>query len=58
VLQQRLAEAWSAFLGAVSDARHPWLQIVRGHGRAAVDDVYAALLGARSRPQNGHVLTL
>jgi hypothetical protein len=58
VLQQRLAEAWSAFIGAVSDTRLPWLQVVRAHGREAVDDAYAALLGGRSRPQDGHVLSL
>ncbi len=57
-LQQHLAQAWSAFMGAVSNARHPWLQVVRGHGREAVDDVYAALLDGRSRPQDGHLLTL
>ena len=57
-LQERLAQAWRAFMQPVTDAQHPWLQVVRGQGRAAVEEVYAALLDGRARPQEGHVLTL
>ncbi len=57
-LQDRLAQAWRAFMQPVTDAQHPWLQVVRGEGRAAVQEVYAALLDGRTRPQEGHVLTL
>jgi hypothetical protein len=57
-LQERLAQAWRAFMQPVTDARRPWLQVVRGQGRSAVEEVYAALLEGRTRPQQGHVLTL
>jgi Protein of unknown function (DUF2855) len=57
-LQQRLAQAWRAFMQPVTDAQHPWLNVVRGQGRAAVEQVYAALLAGGTRPQDGHVLTL
>ena len=42
----------------VTDPLRPWLQVVRGHGRTAVDQVYAELLNGRTRPQEGHVLAL
>lgn len=57
-LEQRLAEAWHAFMRPVTDAERPWLQVVRGQGRAAVDEVYAALLDGHARPQHGHVLSV
>jgi hypothetical protein len=57
-LQERLAQAWLAFMQPVTDAQHPWLQVVRGQGRAAVEEVYVALLDGRSRPQQGHLLSL
>ncbi len=57
-LEQRLAEAWRAFMQPVTDPAHPWLRVVRGEGPAAVDAVYAALLDGRSAPQDGHVLAL
>ncbi|MEO8058735.1 MAG: DUF2855 family protein [Burkholderiales bacterium] len=57
-LQQRLAAAWAAFMKPVTDARQPWLQVVRGQGEAAVEACYAALLGGRVKPQEGHILSL
>ncbi len=57
-LQQRLAEAWQAFMQPVTDPQRPWLQVVRGQGREAVEAVYRALLDGRSMPQEGHVLAL
>ena len=57
-LQQRLAEAWRAFMLPVTDPRHPWLQVVHGHGREAVEAVYRALIDGRSHPHEGHVLGL
>ena len=57
-LQERLAQAWRAFMQPVTDAQHPWLKVVRGQGRLAVEEVYAALLDGRTRPQEGHVLSL
>jgi len=57
-LEQRLAEAWQAFIQPVTDPTHPWLRVVRGEGPQAVEAVYAALLDGRSLPQEGHVLAL
>jgi len=57
-LQERLAQAWRAFMQPVTDPKQPWLQVVRGQGRAAVEAVYAALLDGHARPREGHVLTL
>ena len=57
-LNERLAQAWHAFMQPVTDAKHPWLQVVHGKGRAAVDAVYAALLDGCTQPQQGHVLSL
>jgi len=56
--QQRSAEAWSAFMRPVVGGAQPWLQVVRGHGEAAVEAVYAALLAGTVNPAEGHVLTL
>lgn len=56
-LQQRIAQAWTAFMGPVADAKQPWLRVVRGHGQAAVEAVYAALLDGTVSPQEGHLLS-
>jgi len=57
-LQQRLADAWRAFMQAVGNAEHPWLQVVRQHGRGAIETTYADLLGGASKPSEGHVLSV
>ena len=57
-LEQRLAEAWTAFMRPVTDPLRPWLRVVRGEGQAAVEAVYTALLDGRSLPQEGHTLAL
>jgi hypothetical protein len=57
-LAGRIAEAWHSFVVAVTAADPPWLRVVRGAGRAAVESVYLALLNGRSSPEEGHVLTL
>jgi hypothetical protein len=56
--QQRLAAAWRAFMVPVTDAAHPWLRVERGHGREAIEQVYAQLRDGRSDPQAGHLLAL
>ncbi|MDE2300846.1 MAG: DUF2855 family protein [Burkholderiales bacterium] len=58
VLQQRIAEAWTAFLQPVTDPQHPWLRVVRGRGAAAVEATYAALLAGTVDPSQGHVLAV
>ena len=57
-LQSRVGAAWDAFMQPVTDARPPWLQVVRGRGPAAVEACYNALLGGQVKPQEGHILSL
>lgn len=57
-LQQRLAAAWVAFMLPVTSAQPPWLKVVAGQGRQAVEAVYRDLLDGRAAPQDGHVLSL
>ena len=57
-LQQRMAEAWAAFMQPVTDAANPWLRVVRGEGEAAVAATYAALLAGTVNPAEGHVLSV
>jgi len=53
-LQQRLADAWSSF----RDFTLGWLDVKRGYGRQALEAVYADTLAGRTRPEQGHVLSL
>jgi hypothetical protein len=53
-LAGRIAAAFRSFCGA-SDA---WLHVVRGSGREALATAYAETLAGRTRPADGHVLSL
>ncbi len=53
-LQQRYGEAWQQFLGFTKDR----IRIVRGRGPSAVERVYVETLEGRSKPDEGHVLSL
>ena len=53
-LRERQAAAWEQFLPFVEG----WLRIERGAGPAAVERVYREVLGGRSRPDTGPVLSL
>ena len=53
-IQKRFAQAWQPFLGATDD----WTRIVHGSGHAAVEKVYRDMLEGRSKPDEGHVLSL
>jgi hypothetical protein len=57
-LQQRLADAWRAFMQPVDNPERPWLRVVRQRGRAAIESTYAELLGGASKPSDGHVLSV
>ena len=57
-LQERIAKAWSAFMTAVTDAQPPWLEVVHGHGPAALEATYAALLAGTVAPREGHYLSI
>ena len=56
--QQRLGDAWAAFMRPVTAPEAPWLRVVRGEGCAAIDSTYTALLSGRADPAEGHVLSL
>jgi hypothetical protein len=58
VVQQRLGQAWEAFLVPVTRAENPWLTVVRGRGTDAVDTCYTALLDGTVPADEGHVLSV
>ena len=53
-LQERYATAWRQFLAFAT----PKIRVVHGRGQAAVERVYLETLDGRSRPDEGHVLSL
>lgn len=53
-LQQRLASAWASFQGFCDG----WLEVKRGNGREALSRVFEDTLAGRTRPAEGHVLSL
>jgi hypothetical protein len=57
-LQQRLADAWSAFMEPVTNARPPWLHVVEHRGPQAAEAAYRALLDGTAAPQDGHIVSL
>jgi len=57
-LADRIADAWSAFMVPVTDARRPWLTVVRDRGMAACDATYAALIAGTLPPDEGHFITM
>jgi hypothetical protein len=57
-LQERLALAWAAFVGRVSDPARPCLQVVAGQGRQAIEATYAALLDGTVPANEGRILSV
>ena len=57
-LQQRIGEAWAAFMRPVVAADPPWLTVVRGHGTADIERVWRELVDGGGDPQQGHILSL
>jgi hypothetical protein len=53
-LAKRIAGAWTKFC----DASDAWLHVVRGSGREALEQVYQETLAGRTRPADGHILSL
>lgn len=53
-LQQRVGDSWVRF----RDASTQWLEVVRGCGRAALEQVYRDTLQGRAAPSRGHVVSL
>ena len=57
-LQQRLAQAWVAFMKPVTSAQPPWLRVVEHRGPQATEAVYRALLDGSAAPQDGHIVSV
>ena len=57
-LQKRIARSWADFLSRVSQPDRPWLQVVAGHGRQAVEATYAALLDGTLAANEGRILSV
>jgi hypothetical protein len=57
-LLRRVGIAWAAFMQRVSDPSTAWLTVVEGHGRAALQRSYEALLDGTVPAREGHVLSL
>jgi hypothetical protein len=53
-----MAGSWEAFMRRVADPKQPWLRVVRSHGEACVESVYAALLAGDVGADEGHVLSV
>jgi len=58
VLQQRIAEAWVAFMHRVADPAAPWLRVVDGEGPEAAQAALLSLLDGRVDPRDGLMLRL
>ena len=56
--QERLAAAWTAFLARARDPARPWLQVVAGRGREAVESTYSALLDGKVPANEGRILAV
>ena len=58
VLEQRLAQAWTAFIARVQRADDPWVHIVPRRGAAATQTAYLALLDGKADAREGLMLDL
>jgi hypothetical protein len=53
-LQQRIGASWSKF----RDASRSWLEVMRSHGREALENTYDDTLEGRTQPHQGHIVSL
>ena len=58
VLEQRLGQAWSAFIARVESPSDPWVRIVNHQGTEATRAAYLALLDGKSDAREGLMLGL
>jgi len=58
VLEQRIAQAWSAFVARVQRSDDPWLNIVNRRGPQATEAAYRALLDGQANAGEGLMLSL
>lgn len=55
---ERMAQAWHAFIAQVSQPAAPWLVAQHHSGPAAVQAAHALVLGGRGDPRVGHMLSM
>jgi glyoxylase-like metal-dependent hydrolase (beta-lactamase superfamily II) len=55
-LQERIAASWADFLARLREPARPWLEVVEGHGRQAVEATYAALRDGTLPANEGRIL--
>ena len=58
LLQERVAQAWQAFMTRVTDDKNPWLRVVHHRGAAEVAQAYALVLAGHAGPDQGHMLSV
>ena len=56
--EDRLATAWTAFLSRARDPVRPWLQVVAGRGKQAIESTYSALLEGTVPANEGRILAV
>jgi len=54
---ERLGRAWASFMRPVCDPDAPWLRVESHDGLDAAVEVYRRLLGGKTAPDEGHVVT-
>lgn len=57
-LNDRLVQAWTAFLAVVQNPDHPWIAVHRHAGPADTERLYQSLLEGGVDPRHGHVTRL
>jgi Protein of unknown function (DUF2855) len=57
-LQQRIAEAWVAFMKPVNDPLQPWLKVHSAAGSAAVESAWQTMLQGHGDPRSGLMLAM
>lgn len=55
---ERMLQAWHAFMTRVNQPGGPWLVVQHHHGPAAVQAAHALVLGGQGDPRVGHMLSL
>ncbi len=57
-LQERIAATWANFLARAARPDQPWLKVVAGRGKEAVESTYAALLEGTVAANEGRILSV
>lgn len=57
-LGERLVQSWQAFVAQSTETAQPWLRVEHHDGPSAVQAAYQQVLGGKSDPRLGHMLSL